>query len=161
LVGRNTTKALKTLCEDGEPLWLSDYATQEKVPNRYFQNKFGGLGQYYRGTLQELKILNASGRDIIQYTIGRGDTLAEAMDASVDGDVFFRVLKEDQITVETLDDLAPFCPCYLPVSASEHHVLVDLFFDRQNLYREEGRQTRPLALAPISLRRSVLKVKFR
>jgi hypothetical protein len=86
--------------------------------------------------------LNASGRDIIQYTIGRGDTLAEAMDASVDGDFFFRVLTEDQITAETLDALAPFCPCYLPVSASEHQALVDLFFDRQNLYREEGRQRR-------------------
>src|SRR5262249_48151666 len=82
------------------------------------------------------------GRDIIQYTIGRGDTLAEAMDASVDGDLFFRVLAEDQITAGTLDALAPFCPCYLPVSTSEHHALVDLFFDRQNLYREEGRQRR-------------------
>jgi hypothetical protein len=143
LVGRNTlTKALKTLCEDDAPLWLSAYATQENVPTRYFQNKFGGLGQYYRGTLQELEILNASGRDIIQYTIGRGDILAEAMDASVDGDFFFRVLAEDQITAETLDALAPFCPCYLPVSGSEHQALVDLFFDRQNLYREEGRQRR-------------------
>jgi hypothetical protein len=143
LVGRNTlTKALRTLCEDGAPLWLSDYATQENVPNRYFQNKFGGLGQYYRGTLQELEILNASGRDLLQYTIGRGDTVAEAMDASVDGNFFFRVLAEDQIIAETLDALAPFCPCYLPVSASEHRVLVDLFFDRQNLYGEEGRQRR-------------------
>jgi hypothetical protein len=36
---------------------LDDYATLEG-PSRYFQNKLGGLGQYYFGPLRDLRALD-------------------------------------------------------------------------------------------------------
>src|SRR6478735_5286656 len=85
-------KALRELKEAGSPLSLKRYATQEgKNPDRYFQARLGGLGQYYLGTLQQLDIVGrasgAGGR--IAVSAGRGVELAQVYDAGVPGGRFW------------------------------------------------------------------------
>src|SRR5690606_342346 len=52
MVGR--VKLLRALdrLENGHTLQLSHYTTNDRT-NAYFQNRWGGLGQYYAGTLTE------------------------------------------------------------------------------------------------------------
>ena len=64
----------------GDLFGLSDYATREDVPSRYFKNRLGGLGQYYVSTLRELGLLDNTEGKTPRYTLERGAVLAEAMD---------------------------------------------------------------------------------
>jgi hypothetical protein len=54
MVGR---LVLRNIPEDVKSFNLDDYAALE-VPNRYFQNKLGGLGQYYLGPLRDLRVVD-------------------------------------------------------------------------------------------------------
>ncbi len=143
MVGRDTlVPALDRLEEGAGSLQLSTYATQDEVKERYFQNKWGGLAQYYRGTLEDLGLLvgdsNVGGR----YTQERGEPVAGAMAASIPGDFFLEKVRQDHITLEDLDSLSPFCPCQLERCPSEHQALEDILFDRLGIYSESGIQRR-------------------
>ncbi len=118
----------------GGEVRLSDYAHQDenRANTRYFLNPLGGLGQYYRGSLELLGVLS---RDVakgvkVGYTAERGSYLAEAMDVGVDRSAFFDILRRDRVDWAALDALAEFCPCHLSPGSREHGTLVDLFTQR-------------------------------
>lgn len=143
LVGAITLfRALPHVAE-GDSLRLSEFATTDAVPERYFKNKLGGLGQYYLGALQQADLLRGDLRSGIRYTDERGGIMAEAFDGGVDRGAFFAALEADEITTDTLDELAPFCACRLHDTETEHTALTDYFFNREsNLYQESGRARR-------------------
>lgn len=146
MVGRNTLVGVVAELGKGSDK-LSRFATREEVPTRYFKNRLGGLGQYYSGVLQDLGILAPREGEWLKYTRERGEVIAKAVNAEVDGDAFFALVEKDRFTAADLDGLAEFCPCGLKRSHVEYQHLLDLFFDRRGAYCEEGRQrARSLAL---------------
>jgi len=150
--------ALKKLVE-GNELRLSVFATrEEKNPNRYFKNKLGGLGQYYLGVLQELGILEGNSVRGIKYTIERAEPLAKALGDGVDQELFFSVIEKDTVTIDDLDKLADFCPCHLSVESEEWQLLVDIFFNRQNVYGERGDQRKRSLLQVLTLADQIQKL---
>lgn len=128
---------------------LSEYATDDPSPRRYFKSKFGGLGQYYLGTLREMDVLSGSKREGIKYMPGRGLALAEAFDAGVDSAAFFRALESDHVSDETLDELVGFCPCQIANNELEHDSLIELFFNDQGTFYEADGESRRASLALI------------
>ncbi|MDC1288142.1 hypothetical protein N8198_09675, partial [Gammaproteobacteria bacterium] len=89
---------------------LSSYATDDEVTDRYFKNKFGGLGQYYLGSLRDVLLLDGDGQSGIRFTKERGRPLAEALDATVDGDRFWDCIDKDFATLDDLRAMSAFCP---------------------------------------------------
>lgn len=143
MVGRDELTPAVTLLDAGHELALSTYATSDPAERtRYFANKLGGLGQYYRGTLYQLGLLQTMDRSWIAFTEDLGQPLAEAFDAGVPATEFWRVLEGDTITAAHLDSLSAFCPCAMCASKAEHNKLLDIFFDRKGQYAEEGTQRR-------------------
>jgi hypothetical protein len=126
---------------------LDDYATLDG-PKRYFQNKLGGLGQYYFGPLRDLRVLDHhQGAGYPGYDAERGRKLAEAFASAVPEEAFFHLLERPVATWADLDELAAFCPCGLPDNAAEHELLLDLFLARTKLFQGEGGTTRRASLA--------------
>lgn len=143
LVGRNTLLNVLDLIQKGQPQKLSAYTATDDTPQRYFKHRLGGLGQYYLGTFYQLGILAGSPRAIVRYTPQRGAPLAEAFDAGVTRDDFFDALEADEISEGTLERLQCFCPCHLPANPAEHALLLDLFFNRGDVFYEaEGMHRR-------------------
>ncbi len=142
MTGRDTLVPAVAQLEGNKKLLLSRFATREKVPERYFQNRFGGLGQYYLGPLQELGLLDAGSGPWLRYTRQRGQVVAEAVQGAVKVDRFFKVVEGDGVSLRDLDDLSGFCCCGLASSADEHRHLVDLFFDRRDEHGAAGAQRR-------------------
>lgn len=143
MVGRDKLLRIE---EDTDGFDLDDYATLEG-PNRYFQNKLGGLGQYYFGPLRDLRVLDHhEGAGYPGYDDQRGRKLAEAFASAVLEDAFFRVLEQETAEWEELDDLAAFCPCGLRDNAAEHELLLDLFLARTELFQGDGGTTRRASL---------------
>jgi len=131
---------------DGDGFDLDDYATLEG-PNRYFQNKLGGLGQYYFGPLRDLRVLDRhEGAGYPGYDDQRGRKLAEAFASAVQEEAFFRVLEQEATEWEELDNLAAFCPCRLRDNTAEHELLLDLFLARTELFQGDGGTTRRASL---------------
>ena len=153
MVGRNTlVNALNELETEGKPLLLSTYATRESdTPNRYFKNKLGGLGQYYIGTFKDLGLLDGNSISGVQYTVPRAEEIAESFDTGVDKKLFFDSIDNDEITTEALDALVSFCPCHLSNTTSEKAILIDLFFDRKNIYEDDGNRRRSTLCMFLSL----------
>lgn len=142
MVGRD--KLLRI--EEDSTFALEDYATLEG-PNRYFQNKLGGLGQYYFGPLRDLRVLDHhQGAGYPGYDDDRGRKLAEAFASAVPEDAFFRVLEQPTATWEDLDELVAFCPCGLPANTAEHELLLDLFLARTEPFHGDGGSTRRASL---------------
>ena len=121
MIGRDTLVPALQRLETGDALRLSDYSGTAESERRYFKNKFGGLGQYYRGTLFDLQILNSAEGQVPGYTALRGAAIAKAVDAGVPGDLFWRTLNRDTISIKALDDLYAFCPCQLSTSNANMH----------------------------------------
>ena len=154
MVGRvQLTQALDRL-EAGENLNLSQYTSQES-PLRYFKNPMGGLSQYYAGTLSELKLMDASAKPWIKYTKELGAPLAEQVDASIQADRFWEIVERGTATCDGLDALSDLCACGLTHSIGECKTLVDLYFDRNNSYGQEGVQRRRSLGLILNLARSL------
>jgi len=114
----------------GKAIRISDYSHQDEGRPKYFQNRLGGLGQYYLGAFCELNIMDGSGSSGLKNTNQIGKVLAKAMDQSVNRELFLQTLTEDVVCIDRLDQLASFCPCQLTNSPQEHKLLCDLFFVR-------------------------------
>ncbi|WHZ19079.1 MAG: hypothetical protein OJF55_001228 [Rhodanobacteraceae bacterium] len=143
MVGRDK---LLRIAEDAESFTLDDYVTFDG-PNRYFKNKFGGLGQYYFGPLRDLRVLDHhEGAGYPGYDKQRGRKLAEAFASAAPEDTFFRVLEQQTATWEELDELAAFCPCKLRKNAAEYELLLDLFLARTEPFQSDGGTTRRASL---------------
>lgn len=137
MIGRQRLVPALTRLEGGEPLHLSTYATQsDDSKDRYFQNRLGGMGQYYLGQLAELRILDASRKPWVSYTPEGGTPLAQAVDQLKSIDDFWRLVDADNITLEDLDSLEEFCICAAPTHTNEHKLLMDLFFAKTSYYKE-------------------------
>jgi hypothetical protein len=70
MTGRDTLVPAVAQLEGNKKFLLSRFATREKVPERYFQNRFGGLGQYYLGPLQELGLLGFRFSELVEKYLG-------------------------------------------------------------------------------------------
>jgi hypothetical protein len=125
---------LSEMLESGASVRLSQFATEEESPDRYFKNKFGGLGQYYFGPLRDAGILTYNEKGEINYTEDRGLVIAEAFNQSVASDRFFEVLVKDQVSEEDLDNLIDFCPCLLAENPAEQNALIDFLFSRDEIF---------------------------
>jgi len=162
MVGRNTLTPLIDIIEKGESIKLSQYATLDDASkDRYFKNKLGGLGQYYAGPLLKLGILGGNSKSGFQYTRERGEVLAEAFDVGVDSTLFFRTVDDDTVTLDILDALYAFCPCRLKHNHNEQSSLVDLFFDRKNLFAASGLRRRQTLCLYLDLIKSLEKQNVR
>jgi len=141
MVGRvQLLQALDHL-EAGAALKLSEYTSQESA-HRYFKNPMGGLGQYYAGTLADLKLMDSSAKPWIKYTKEHGAPLAEQVSSTAPADRFWRVVESDDVKLDDLDALDAYCACRLAESLGECQTLTDLYFDRNNAYEQEGLQRR-------------------
>ncbi len=125
----NLAKPLKELRNNNTVL-LSDFSHQDPNGTRYFKNKLGGLGQYYRGALAELDIINGSTGNGIQNTKQIGNEIAQAFDEGVDRELFLKTLEENEVSSERLGSLSTFCPCSITSNKNEHDLLFDCFFVR-------------------------------
>ncbi|MFC1585740.1 hypothetical protein ACFL5V_09355 [Fibrobacterota bacterium] len=141
-VGIDTLRNEVHNLKDNGFLTLSKYATTDPVSERYFMNKFGGLGQYYRGTLNELNILSQVKNDIYGVTDEIGVKIAEAMDKSIDRQLFFKTILEDKVTTSRLDSLNVFCNCQLHKFNEEAQGLVNIFFNADGSYDQNYQQRR-------------------
>ena len=141
MVGRvQLTSALDRL-EAGDHLSFSQYTSQDS-PLRYFKNPMGGLSQYYAGTLSDLKLMDASAKPWIKYTKELGAPLAEQVDSRIQANRFWKVVESDGVTCDDLDALSDLCACRLSHSTDECKTLVDIYFDRNESYEQEGMQRR-------------------
>ena len=137
MIGRLRLVPALTRLESGEPLRLSTYATRSDDSNdRYFQNRLGGLGQYYLGQLAELRILDASRGPWVTYTPDGGTPLAKILDELQSTDQFWETVDSDLVTLQDLDTLVPFCICGISEYEEERKHLMDLFFSRTPFYAE-------------------------
>jgi len=127
--GRKLIPALAGL-HHNKALSLSEFSTQEANGSRYFQNRLGGLGQYYLGTLEGLGVLTGRNGDFVQYDPVLGPEIAKRFDSGVPAKKFWSTLSRDTVTTTTLTSLAAFCPCQLSNNVPEHSWLADLFFGR-------------------------------
>jgi hypothetical protein len=139
---RKLNSVLHEIIESGEPVQLSQYAAEEESTNRYFKNKFGGLGQYYFGPLRDAGILAYNESGEIHYTKDRGQIIAEAFDEAIDAENFIDVLKNDWVTEEDLKSLLDFCPCLLSENTSEQNILIDFFFSRREVFQHPNWEKR-------------------
>ncbi len=139
MVGRvQLLQALDRL-EAGEGLRLSEYTANDSE-HRYFMNRMGGLGQYYAGTLSDLKLLDASAKPWVKYTNEYGAPLAEQVNSFVPADLFWKVVESDAVTLNNLDALDTYCACRLKESMGECQTLIDIYFDRNKSFDLEGLQ---------------------
>jgi len=130
LVGRNTLAP--ALREDARrPIPLGELAAlRSENSNSYFKNRYGGLGQYYLGSLRELGILDRVG-ERVECSEDIGIPLAIALDARVDRSAFFRIVKRGLAVEKDLDRLHSLCPCHLAAHTPERELLIDLLFARK------------------------------
>lgn len=121
---------------------LSRFATTDDGPDRYFKGILGGLGQYYVGTLRNLHILTWEEPEGIKYDRQRATTLAQAFNAGVDAQRFFRAIRTDSISRQTLTQLQSFCPCRLPANTAEQAALCNLFFNETVAFQDPAQAVR-------------------
>lgn len=150
LIGaKKLSSVLPEIIESGKTAQISKYATEEESSDRYFKNKFGGLGQYYFGPLRDAGILAYNQKNEINYTEDRGLIIAEAFDKFVNGDIFFEVLRNDKVSENDLENLLNFCPCRLSENPNEQKTLIDFFFSRIEIFRYPIWEMRRKSLALI------------
>jgi hypothetical protein len=142
LVGNLTLgPAVKSLSETGS-LAPSRYSVEDDVPDRYFKNRLGGLGQYYLGSLRDVLLLAGDGTSGLRYLKERGRPLAEAFDVSVDGERFWKCIDSDSVTADDLVALSGFCPCALAPGSEEQVRLADILFGRDEHVIAAGERRR-------------------
>ncbi|MCC7542083.1 MAG: hypothetical protein IT379_38040 [Deltaproteobacteria bacterium] len=132
--------------EAGAALDLESFAAFEG-DRRYFKSKWGGFGQYYWGSLRDLRIVDSTPSGVPGYDQTRGVALARAFEGGVSSDAFFEVLARGSVSLDELDRLSPFCPCGLRANAPELEALLDVFLARTAEYLEDGGDARRESLA--------------
>ena len=132
--------------ENPQPIIISKYANREDSSDRYFKNRYGGLGQYYLGPLKNELILANNSKGEICYTEEKGSVVAEAFEAGIDRELFFDVLEKDSATYIELEQLVNFCPCQLDSGKIEQEVLINLFFNKSDVFFDADSENRRLSL---------------
>ncbi|GAB7218293.1 hypothetical protein [Vibrio comitans] len=127
VVGMNTFQRHLGRLQDGESLRLSEFSHHESTSTRYFKNAFGGLGQYYFGTLTGLNILSGDSPREGLLVEEVGAKIARAFEKNVNASLFMEILVNDSVTLDELKKLSSFCPCQLRKDSEEKRLLVKLF----------------------------------
>lgn len=150
LVGINTLRSVVSQVGTTKFIRLSYYATLEEVEQRYFQNRRGGLGQYYLGVLRdEYRLLGEHKNGVIDFTVERGKPMAEAVSTGVHSDKFFRSLEADKVSLADVDSLSCFCSCQLRTKKrqAERALLLDTVVgQRPDLSENAGIRRRSISL---------------
>lgn len=124
----NLNQAIQEI-KQGHSIRLSDYADLGKdIGQPYFQNKLGGLGQYYLGVFKELDVMRGTITSGIKNTEELGLRIAEMFAQGADHDLFIKTLEEDIVTVKRLNELSKFCHCQIAHNPAEQKILCDLLF---------------------------------
>ncbi|MFH4577278.1 hypothetical protein WKW41_03070 [Vibrio alginolyticus] len=127
LVGKDTFQKHFEEITSGKKFKLSQFSHTNPDSSRYFKNSFGGLGQYYFGTLCNLKILAGESPKNGKLIEEVGLKLAKAFDQNVNSSLFLETIENDEFTYETLTHLKSFCPCNLSCDSEERTLLISLF----------------------------------
>ena len=106
---------------------LSTYTSRDGGDDRYFKNKLGGLGQYYLGVLRNLHLMTGSSASGVKTIKEIGGLLAKQFSSTLPTEAFMLAVKEDKVTLDTLDVLSDFCLCRLQENTGEKEALVQLF----------------------------------
>tara|TARA_R110000822_G_scaffold60287_2_gene150152 strand:- start:5832 stop:7523 length:1692 start_codon:yes stop_codon:yes gene_type:complete len=126
-VGSNTLTSVVSALDTNDCIQLSDYAhLNDNDDTRYFMNAFGGLGQYYFGVLEGLRLMSGSSVSEAKLFKQTGVKIANAMSLGVSGDAFMEVVESGEVTLAILDELSSFCHCQLTSSIEEASLLVDV-----------------------------------
>jgi hypothetical protein len=126
-VGSNALTVVVRALETKGFIQLAEYTHFNENDNtRYFKNAFGGLGQYYFGVLEGLRLMSGSSVSEAKLIKETGDKIARAMGLGVSGDAFMGVVESGEVTLAILDELSSFCHCQLTSSVEEESLLVDL-----------------------------------
>ena len=139
---RRLGPAVAELAEGGAPIDLEKFAAPHgESADRYFGSAWGGLGQYYFGSLATFGLVGMKDgfpKGPPGFDRERGRAIAEAFDRSVDADRFFDVVASREVRLEDLDALSAFCPCALHSSVDERGLLLDFFFGRTTHQADEN-----------------------
>ena len=101
----------------------------------------------------EYKLLGDHKNGVIDFTIERGQPLAEAVARGVDSDQFFRTLEADRVSMEELDRLSCFCSCQLRTQRrqSERALLLSTVLGLQPDLSENAEARRRTLLGSLSI----------
>jgi hypothetical protein len=150
LVGRNSLAQLLKP-EASRPIEFAEIsAPRAENKDSYFKNAFGGLGQYYLGSLRELGVLKRIGEGV-EISEDIGLPLAKAFDERVNRDLFLKILLKGHVEEAELDALVAFCPCHLAGNLPERDLLIDLLLARGREPSEGDRFRRTTLLLLLEL----------
>jgi hypothetical protein len=158
MVGVDTLRSVVSNARADKKIRLSEYATLNKVEERYFKNRRGGLGQYYLGVLRdEYQLLGEHENRLISFTLDRGEKMASAVASGVDSNKFFQCVESDRVSLRELDTLFGFCPCQLKTKrrlAERTRLLETVLGLNQDLSKSPKTRRQSLALIIDFLRAS-------
>ena len=127
------TKTLAQMRESPGKCWqLSQWTAlaQAGKEGSYFKNKNGGYGQYYRGTLSDLRLIAVNDQALgITLDPDAGVEIAEICDEELGRQEFWQAVLDDEISLELVEELGEFlCPCALTSFDEECRFLTELMF---------------------------------
>jgi hypothetical protein len=127
---RNAVKRLRQNPSTQRPISSWSYLPQKGRKRPYFQNKEGGLGQYYKASLAELRLMDFGEEPPgVRLVRGSGTQLAELCDKQPGRDQFWQAVINDRISFRSIQRLGDqMCPCALPSFAKERDFLRQLLF---------------------------------
>lgn len=146
----NLNKQIQEI-KQGKSVRLSEYSHLGESGQPYFQNKLGGLGQYYIGVFRELDMMRGTIASGIKNTEEMGVLVAEKFAQGANHDLFIKTLKEDVVTIKRLNDLSDFCPCQIINSPAEQDILCDIFFVKNDFYDQALLERRHTLQAILSI----------
>ena len=130
---------------------LTKYTQYEDSPDRYFKNKGGGFAQYYKGPMENMKLVMKGGplriqlADDIKKTgeIRFGVKAASAFSENRHLELFHRCVAKGKVSKKELLIMAEsLCACQLLNNSREYKLLVDLLFDTNKGYGQAGSRRR-------------------
>jgi hypothetical protein len=135
------TKALVEIQAKPGKVWrLSRWAAVGNAGQKgsYFKNKNGGFGQYYRGQLASLGLINFARDSLgIKLAKGKGTEIARICDSQKGRADFWRSVMDDKFTLEKIAAWGDcLCPCAVGHYDEECEFLVKLLFGPDELSSE-------------------------
>jgi len=130
---------------------LTKYTQYEDSPDRYFQNKGGGFAQYYKGPMENLKLVIKGGPLRVQLaenvkTTGErrfGVKAALVFSKNRYIELFHNCITKGKVTRNELSSMAEsLCACQIINNTEEYDLLVNLLFDADKEYGRSGSRRR-------------------
>ena len=127
------TKALTEIEAKPRKVWrLSRWAAVANAGQEgsYFKNKNGGFGQYYRGQLTSLGLINLADDSLgVKLAKGKGTEIARICDSQKGRADFWKAVLEDRFTLKRIAAWGDcLCPCAVARHAEEREFLIKMLF---------------------------------